>query len=364
MIPIARPLIGPEEIAVVSDVLASGALIQGKHVAEFETQFANYHGAKHGVATSNGTTALTAALMAHGIGPGDEVLVPSFTFFATASSVLSVGARPRFVDIDPETYCLSVDSAREALTEKTRAIIAVHLYGHPAPMLELSALCKEHDLALIEDAAQAHGAGIADQKVGSWGTACFSFYPTKNMTTTEGGMVLTTSEQIATRLRMIRSQGMNTRYLHEMVGYNFRMTDLCAAIGLIQLRKLPGWTQQRIEHAQYYGDALKHVKTPHPPTDVTHVFHQYTVRLPGGKSRSGLSRDEVVQQLNESGVGARVYYALPVHRQPALKELGSVVGATLPETDKATGEVLSLPVHPSLTREEREEVAFKVNALC
>lgn len=364
MIPIAKPQVGPEEIAAVQEVLSSGALIQGKRVAEFESHFADYHGVKHGIATNNGTSALTAALMAHGIGPGDEVIVPAFTFFATASSVLSVGAKPVFADIDPESYCVSVDSMRERMTSRTKAVIPVHLYGRPAAMEEISALCADRGLALVEDAAQAHGAAIGNKHVGSWGTACFSFYPTKNMTTTEGGMVTTNDDRIAERLRMIRNQGMSTRYYHEVVGYNLRMTDLCAAIGIIQLGKLPGWTEQRIENARYFAETLTTVENPTCPLGHTHVFHQYTVRLPGGRSRSGLDRDAVVQALNDAGIGVRVYYGGPIHQQPALLELGGFDDVKLPETERAASEVFSLPVHPALTKEERATVAQKVNEIC
>lgn len=364
MIPIAKPAVGPEEIAAVQEVLASGALIQGKRVAEFEERFAEYHGVKYGVATNNGTSALTAALMAHQIGPGDEVIVPSFSFFATASCVLSVGARPVFADIDAESFCVSVDDIRGKLTERTKAVVAVHLYGRPAAMDAIAALCQEKGLALVEDAAQAHGAAIGSKHVGSWGTACFSFYPTKNMTTTEGGMILTNDEAIAARLRMIRSQGMNTRYFHELVGYNFRMTDLCAAIGVIQLGKLPGWTESRIANARYYNENLKTVTTPSSPAGLTHVFHQYTVRLPGGKSRSGADRDAVVEQLNAAGIGVRIYYGRPIHKQPAVLDLGGYDDVSLPVTDAAAAEVFSLPVYPTLTEKERETVVQKVNEIC
>ncbi|HEX2908923.1 MAG TPA: DegT/DnrJ/EryC1/StrS family aminotransferase, partial [Phototrophicaceae bacterium] len=238
-IPIAKPFIGEEEKQAVVAVLSSGQLSQGPKVAEFEKAFAEKHNAKHAVANSNGTTALISAMMAHGIGPGDEVIIPSFSFFATASCVLCVGARPVFADIDPDTYNLSPAAAEAAITPRTKAIMPVHLYGQPADMPAFQALCQKHGLVLLEDAAQAHLARIGDQFPGSWGTASFSFYPTKNMTTTEGGMILTNDDDIASRLRMIRHQGMNTQYYHEIVGYNFRMTDMEAAVGMVQLGRLP-----------------------------------------------------------------------------------------------------------------------------
>ena len=238
-IPIARPYIGAEEKRAVIEVLESGQLSQGPKVAEFEQAFAANQGARFGVATCNGTAALTCALMAHGIAPGDEVIVPSFSFFATASSVLGVYATPVFADIDPETYCLSPESAEAAITVRTRAIMPVHLYGHPADMPRFETLCQRRGLLLLADAAQAHGAAIAGRGVGSWGTACFSFFPSKNMTTTAGGMVLTNDESVYRRLRLVRHQGMETRYEHEALGLNFRMTDIEAAIGLVQLGPTP-----------------------------------------------------------------------------------------------------------------------------
>jgi dTDP-4-amino-4,6-dideoxygalactose transaminase len=356
---IAKPYIGEEEKRAVLAVLDSGQLSQGPKVAEFERAFAEYHGAKHGIATSNGTTALMAAMMAHDIGPGDEVIIPSFSFFATASCVLSVGAHPVFADIDPDTYCLSPEAAEAAITPRTKAIMPVHLYGQPADLPRFEAICQKHGLILMEDAAQAHGAAIGQRKVGTWGTASFSFYPTKNMTTTEGGMVLTNDDEIARKLRMIRHQGMNQQYYHEVVGYNFRMTDLMAAIGLVQLGRLPEWTQLRIENARYFNHRLESVRTPYLKTNFTHVYHQYTVRAP-----ESVDRDAVVKRLNEKGIGARVYYPTPIHRQPVFENRNGYGKLDLPETEKATREVLSLPVHPALTDDEKAYIVQEVNAVC
>jgi dTDP-4-amino-4,6-dideoxygalactose transaminase len=358
-IPIARPFIGEEERQAVFDVLAGGQLSQGPKVEEFERAFASYQGARYGIATSNGTTALTAAMMAHDIGPGDEVIVPSFSFFATASCVLGVGATPVFADIDPATFCLSPDAAEAAITSRTKAIMPVHLYGQPADMPRFEALCARRSLVLFEDAAQAHGAAIGARRVGTWGTASFSFYPTKNMTTTEGGMVLTNDDQIARKLRMVRNQGMGSQYYHEVVGYNFRMTDVAAAIGCVQLKRLPGWTDIRIANADYFDRSLKRVVVPWRAPGATHVYHQYTVRVP-----SGVDRDQVVARLNQRGVGARVYYARPIHMQPVFEARDSYRGLRLPETERAAREVLSLPVHPGLTADERDQVAREVNAAC
>jgi dTDP-4-amino-4,6-dideoxygalactose transaminase len=356
---IAKPYIGEEEIEAVTTVLRSGQLSQGPKVAEFERAFADYHGAKHGIATSNGTTALMASMMAHGISTGDEVIIPSFSFFATASCVLSVGARPVFADIDPDTFCLSPEAAEAAITPRTKAIMPVHLYGQPADMPRFEAICQKHGLILMEDAAQAHGAAIGKRRVGTWGTASFSFYPTKNMTTTEGGMILTGDDEIARKLRMIRAQGMNQQYYHEIVGYNFRMTDLMAAIGLVQLGRVPEWNCTRVGNANYYSERIESVKTPTVKPDFTHVYHQYTVRV-----HEGVDRETVTKQLNEKGIGVRVYYPLPIHRQPVFQQMDGYSNVVLPETEKATREVFSLPVHPALTQEEKDYIVQEVNAVC
>jgi dTDP-4-amino-4,6-dideoxygalactose transaminase len=354
---IAKPIIGDREKAAMIEVLESGQLTQGAKVAAFEEAFASYHGARFGVALNNGTAALSAALMAHGIGPGDEVIIPSFSFFATASSVSFTGARPIFADIDPETYCLSPQAAEAAITERTAAIMPVHLYGHPADMPALEQICQKHGLLLLEDAAQAHGASIEGRYIGTWGSASFSFYATKNMMTGEGGMVLTNDEAIAGKLRMIRNQGMNQQYHHELMGFNLRMTDLTAALGLVQLERLAEWTQARIENATFFSEHITAVETPSVRAGYSHVYHQYTVRVP-----EGVDRDKAVAQLNARGIGARIYYPTPIHRQPVYSKV--YPDANLPETEKCTRTVFSLPVHPALTEAERNYIVNEVNQLC
>jgi len=297
--------------------------------------------------------------MAHDIGVGDEVIIPSFSFFATASSVSFTGARPVFADIDAKTFCLSPAAAEAAITPRTAAIMPVHLYGHPADMAAFQEICDRHSLILLEDAAQAHGASIGDRHIGTWGTAAFSFYPTKNMTTTEGGMVLTNDAETARRLRCIRNQGMNAQYHHERMGYNFRMTSVAAAIGLVQLKRLPQVTQRRIDNASYFNAHIQSVEVPFTRPDHTHVFHQYTVRV-----SESVDRDGVIAELNARGVGARVYYPTPIHRQPVYQQLGGYDAIELPETARATREVFSLPVHPYITDEERQYVVNEVNQLC
>ena len=367
-IPISKPRFVNGEIEAVIAVLSSGKIAQGEMVERFEQEFATYHKARYGVAMSSGTAALVAMMMAHGIGRGDNVLIPSFSFFATASCVLAVGAEPRFVDIDPKTFCMDPDAAEAAVTLGTKAIMPVHLYGQIADMTRLQAVCEKHGLILLEDACQAHGAFNYEGFAGTWGPAAVSFYATKNMTTGEGGMVLTNDNQLAQRLREIRNQGMSSQYQHTRLGYNFRMNEMSAALGIVQLESLKDWTRQRRQNAEFYDSKLVGVALPAPFDG--HCFHQYTVRFPS----KGL-RDRARRILNEKGIGARVYYEFPIHTQEAVyKALGypdtTYPGLVrhwnnkLPETVKAADTVLSLPVHPSLTPEELHYIVQEVNSLC
>ena len=354
MIPISRPLIGKEEKEAVLAVLESGQLAQGPRVQEFEQQFAAFCGVKHAIATSSGTTALVAALLSHGDGPGDEVITTPFTFIASANSILCTGAKPVFVDVDQESYNIDPRVIEEKITGRTRAIMPVHLYGYPCDMDAITRIAAEHGLAVIEDACQAHGASIRGRKVGSYGTGCFSFYPSKNMTTAEGGMITTDDDEIADRARLIRNHGQSQLYLHQTLGYNFRMTELQAALGLVQLQKLPEWTRKRIENASYLSERLSNVITPQVKEGYRHVFHQYTVRV-------GLHRDGALERLNQAGIGARVYYPLPVHQQPFYRQLG--YDESLPVAERMSQEVLSLPVHPALTRDELDKIVNEVSKL-
>jgi dTDP-4-amino-4,6-dideoxygalactose transaminase len=350
---------GDEEKAAVIEVLESGMLAQGSAVAEFEEMFALYCGVKYGVATSNGTTALHVALMAHEIGPGDEVITVPFTFIASANSILYTGAKPVFVDIDPDSYNINVDQIESAITPRTRAIMPVDLYGNPAEMSRIQDIATRHGLAIIEDAAQAHGAEENGKRTGSWGTGCFSFYPTKNITTGEGGMVTTSDECIADRARLLRAHGMRVRYYHEMLGYNFRMTNIHAAIGLAQLPKLEKFNERRIANAAYLNEHLPKdkVKVPQVRPGTRHVFHQYTVRI-----LPPLDRDKVREHLTAKGVGTDIYYPVPVHRQQIYLDLG-YDKQTFPESERAAREVLSLPVHPGLSQEDLETIVAAFESL-
>jgi perosamine synthetase len=354
MIPISKPLIGKEEIEAVIGVLESGQLAQGPRVAQFEEHFAAFCGVNHAIATSSGTTALVAALLAHGIGPGDEVITTPFTFVASANSILATGAKPVFADIDEGSYNIDPDLVAAKITSRTKAILPVHLYGYPCDMDAIMQIAESHGLAVIEDACQAHGAAIRGQKVGSFGTGCFSFYPSKNMTTAEGGMITTDDDEIAERTRLIRNHGQSETYHHVAPGYNFRMTELQAALGLVQLDRLPDWTRKRIENASYLSERLSNVATPQVSEGYLHVYHQYTVRLE--RDRAG-----ALERLAEAGIGARVYYPLPVHKQPFYRRLG--FEDSLPVAERMSDQVLSLPVHPSLTEEELDTIASEVARL-
>ena len=282
MIPLSRPSIGDEEVEAALGVLRSGHLASGPEVAAFENEYATFVDSAECVAVGSGTAALHLGLLALGVGPGDEVIVPSFTFAASANVVVLTGATPVFADVEDSYYSITADLVEPLITSRTVAVMAVHLYGHPAPMKELVALCSKRGLALVEDAAQAHGATIDGQPVGSFGAfGAFSFYPTKNMTTGEGGMISTSDPQLARTARLLRSQGMETRYVHEIVGLNERMTEIEAAIGRVQLRRLPAWTDQRIANAAVLTSHLQgHVDVPATANGAKHVFHQYTIRTP------------------------------------------------------------------------------------
>ncbi|MCC7369123.1 MAG: DegT/DnrJ/EryC1/StrS family aminotransferase [Chloroflexi bacterium] len=353
-IQVARPMLGEEEIEAVARVLRSGHLVQGALVEQFERRFAAMLGARHAVALSNGTAALHLALLAHGISAGDEVITSPFTFIASANAALYVGARPVFVDIRPDTFNLDPGQIEASITPRTRAIVPVHLYGQPAELDAIHEIAARHQLAVIEDAAQAHGAAIDGRIVGSTGTACFSFYATKNVTTAEGGLVTTDDDEIVDRLRLLRSHGQRERYHHEILGYNFRLTDVQAAIGLVQLDRLEALTDARIRNAACLSARLSGVRPPVVLPGYRHVFHQYTVRIPH-------DRDGVARRLAEQGIGTGVHYPVPVHQQPLYRDMG--YEDHLPESERASREVLSLPVHPGLTTDELDAVATTLSAV-
>jgi dTDP-4-amino-4,6-dideoxygalactose transaminase len=351
--PIARPQLGEEEKQLVWETMASGLLAQGPRVKEFEERFAALIGTAHAVATSSGTTALHLALLGRGIGPGDEVVTVPFTFIASANSVLYTGARPVFVDVDERDFNMDPALVEAAITPRTRAIMPVSLYGHPAQMDAIAEIAERRGLELVEDACQSHAAAIGGRRSGTWGAGTFSFYPTKNMTTGEGGMLTTDDLDFAERVRLLREHGMKVRYHHDVVGYNFRMTDIAAAIGLAQIEKLAGYNRRRREIAARYDAELRGVVTPYVRPGVTHVYHQYTIRV--------ASRDAFAAALKERGVGSAIYYPIPVHRQTPFVALG-YGDQPYPVTELLTEQVLAIPVHPSLSDDEVATVIEAVNA--
>jgi dTDP-4-amino-4,6-dideoxygalactose transaminase len=353
MIPAAQPIIGDDERAAVDRVLLSGMLAQGPEVKAFEDEFSPHVDNRHCIAVNSGTSALHMAFVAAGIRAGDEVIVPSFSFAATANAVRLTGATPVFADIETDHFNLDPAAVEAAITPRTRAIMPVHLYGHPAAMTELQAICQRHNLLLFEDAAQAHLASLHGTRVGAFGVAgSFSFYPTKNMTSGEGGMVTTGCDHIARQVRLLRNQGMERRYENEVIGFNTRMTDLHAAIGRVQLQKLTKWTEQRQANAAFLSSHLSGVVTPSVAEGAVHVYHQYTVRVVDH------NRDDFAEQLTKKGVGSGVYYPTPIHRLPSFG-----LSLDLPVTEQVATQCLSLPVHPSLSQGDLETIVEAVNSV-
>jgi len=344
--------LGEEEKQAVLEVIDSKQLAQGARVAAFERAFAEVCGVKHAIATSSGTTALQAAVLAHGIGPGDEVITTPFTFIASDNAVVFAGARPVFVDIDERSYNIDPRGIEKAITPYTKAILPVHLFGNPCDMQAILDIAARHGLIVIEDACQAHGASLGGRMVGSFGTGCFSFYPTKNITTAEGGIITTNDGQLADRLRLIRNHGQRERYYHESIGYNFRMTEIQAAIGLVQVGKLERFVQARRAHAAYFDQKLQGVVTPIETSGARHVYHQYTVRVSEG-------RDRLAEHLRTLGIGTGIYYPVPVHQQQAYRTLGYT--DHLPVAEQVCRQVLSLPIHPALRSEDLESIVEGVN---
>lgn len=344
LIRLARPVLGREELDAVARVFASGTLTNGRETAALEEEFATFHDVDHAVAVSNGTVGLAAIYLGLGLGPGDEILVPSMTFVSSATSILHVGATPVFVDIDPATLNLDPEDVARRITPATKAILAVHYGGQPADMTTLRSLAESHNLFLIEDAAEAHGARLQGRPVGGLGhAAMFSFTPTKNITMGEGGIITTDDPDLAHRVRLLRNHGQTAPYRHESLGWNWRLTEVQAAIGRVQLAKLPSILATKDANARHMERALGAVPGLHLPVtrpDRTHVHMLYTVSVDSG-------RDRVLQALQARGLEARVYFP-PVHRQPLFAHLDT----RLPVTDDVGERILSVPFHPLLTEAE------------
>lgn len=356
MISISKPFIGEAEKKAVMEVLDSGFLVQGPRTAAFEQRFAAMCGVKHAIAVSSGTSALFLALLAHGIGPGDEVITSAFTFAATANAILFTGAKPVFIDIDPDTFNLDPDLLEQAITPRTKAVMPVHLYGYVCDMDRIQAICERHNLAIVEDACQSVMASYNSRMAGSFGTGTFSLYATKNIMTGEGGMITTNEDAIDQKLRLLRNHGMTRRYYHDFLGFNFRMMDLQAAIGLAQMDRLEDFNNRRRINAEYFNSHMTTVVTPKVKPGYQHVWHQYTIRVNGGRNR-----DAALKQLNDAGIGAGIYYPVPLHQQIYVREaIGEI---HLPVTEQMALEVISLPVHPMLTEQERDYIVEQVNKL-
>ena len=353
-IPPAKPIIGDDERAAVDRVLRSGMLAQGPEVKAFEEEFSQHFGLGRAcVAVNSGTSGQHLGLLSCGVGAGDEVIVPSFTFAATANSVALTGATPVFADIDADDFCLSPEAFEASITERTVGVMPVHLYGHPAKMHQITEIAQRHGIQVFEDAAQAHGASLDGTPVGAFGSfAMFSLYPTKNMTSGEGGMVSVATDEVERLMRLYRNQGMERQYHNEVVGFNTRMTDIHAAIGRVQLTKVGGWTAQRQQNAAFLTANLVGVTTPPVADGAVHVYHQYTVRVPD-------DRDGFAAALREEhSVGSGMFYPVPNHRL-----LPFQVDVDLPETELAAAQCLSLPVHPSLSQDDLERIVTAVNTL-
>ena len=357
---LARPELGSEEEEAVLEVMRSGLLAQGEKVKAFEEAFAEATGARYAIATSNGSTALQLALLAHGVESGDEVITSPLTFVASANAIVHAGGKAVFADVDA-TLNLDPGAAEAAITERTRAIMPVHLHGNPSDFWAFAEIADRHSLVVLQDACQAIGATIDGRPLGALGTAVYSLYATKNITTGEGGMITTNDPAVAQACASLRNQAYSTTaaYEHEAIGYNYRMTEMQAAIGLCQLRKLARITERRRENAWYYDVAVDQGRFPRPSRlpGHAHVFHQYVIRLP---ESAGLSRSQVQADLERNGIGSGVHYPIPVHLQPAYR--GHSIHPC-PEAERAAREILSIPVHPGVEDPDRERVAAALNGL-
>jgi len=365
MIPINKPLLGEEEVEAVAKVLRSGLLTSRTESASmvriFEEAFARFVKAKHAVAVNSGTAALHLSLLASKVRRGHEVIVPSFTFVSTAETVALAGAKPVFVDINPDTYNIDPEKIKKAITKKTKAIIPVDLFGLPADMESIREIAQEHDLVIIEDAAQAHGALYAGKPAGSSANlACWSFYASKNMTTGEGGMITTNNNEYAEKLPYMRTHGEKDEYVSSMIGGNFRMPEMEAAIGYTQLKKLPNFLKLRRRNAQRLTAKLQNAKKlqlPTVPEGYKHSWYLFTVRL---KNADKKKRDKIVAELRKMGIRATVYYRVPIHLMPFYRKFSK---HRLPNTEKAANQVFSLPVHPAVTTEQTDYIATSLQKL-
>lgn len=358
MIPLSKPIVTKEMKDAVMRILEGTDFIMGKEVKSFESEFANLHNAKNAVALSSGTVALEFALLACGVGKGDEVLTVPNSFISTANCAIYVGAKPTFVDVDLETYNIDANLVEKNITPKTKALIPVHLFGHPADMDPIMEIAEKHSLYVIEDACQAHGSSYKGRKVGTIGhVGCFSFYPSKNMTVCgDGGMVTTNDNLMAEKIRMLRDYGRISKYVHKVLGYNSRLNEIHAAIGRVQLRHLTRWNEMRRKNAKIYDELLKGegVVTPVEKKDCRHVYYMYVIR--------NKKRNQLKAWLENNSVGVGIHYPVPIHLQPLYIQLYGYKKGLYPISEKISREVLSLPMYPSLSRQDIQYVCEKIHA--
>lgn len=360
MITINLPDIGNKEIEAVIEVMKSGMLTSGlgagPKVKEFEENYAKFAGVKHAIAVNTGTAALHAALLAAGIKTGDEIILPSFTFVATAEAIVLAGGKPVFADIDPETYTLSPRAVEKAVTMKTKAIIPVDMYGLPADIKQIREIALKNDLVIVEDCAQSHGATCEGKSAGAIADlACWSLYAAKNIGTGEGGVVTTDKDEFAEKVRMVRTHGEKVKYQSLMLGTNYRMTEIQAAIGIVQLRRLKEFFDKRLRNANRLTKNLENtekIKLPPKLSNRTHSWYLYTVRI---KDATDEKRNTIIKQMHTNGVGAEAYYPVPINKMPFYRENYGTYN--LPETEKASKQVLSLPIHPQVTEEQIDYIA-------
>ena len=359
-IPIAKPYFGEEEQQAVREVLESGYLASGPRTRQFEKDYAEFVGAKQAVLVTNGTVALDVALKSLKISSGDEVITSAFSFIASGNCILFQNAKPVFADIDPKTFNIDASDVAEKVTSKTKAIIPIYMFGQPANMDAIKEVAQDKKISVVEDAAQAHGAEYKNQKAGSIGDlGCFSFYATKNMTAGEGGMVTTSDQNLADRARLLINHGQNQKYHHKILGYNYRSTEMCAAIGLVQLKKLNRFNEKRIANAERLNQEISKLDgltVPYVDKDVKHVFHQYVIKV---EDSYPLNRDELADCLSKKGVGVAVHYPIAIYKQELYKQLG-YKDNQCPNTERACKQVLSLPVHPLVSK---DDITYIIDAL-
>jgi len=356
MVHIANPILKDEELEGIREVLDSGMLAQGEVVANFEEEFADYIGVGYGRATANGTAALDVAMKSIGVEEGDEVITSPFSFIASANCVLFQGAKPVFADIKKDTFNLDPEKVKEKINENTKAILPVHLFGQPADMKAFKEIAEDNDLYLIEDCAQAHGAEYDGRKVGSIGDmGAFSFYPTKNMTTGEGGMVVMDDEKLSEKADLVRDHGQSEKYTHDMLGYNLRMTNLAASIGRAQLERLDKWNEKRIANAEMLSSGIESIEGLTPPKvadGVKHVFHQYVVKV---EEDYPLEREELREKLHDNDIGTAVHYPKVIPDQPLYKKKG-YDGREYENAEECAEKVFSLPIHPKVSESDIEDM--------